>query len=476
MANKKEMDRSLDLERSSVLTSETADGKKGKRIRFRSEDIVEETPYYLQMGRRYKFAKFAILVVLVVYLLGMLSAFRDELTLTNFLQWFDKMFVNSYTVSEYEGEYKTIFYNNDGSGDQTLYKGDLAVVDEGGLVVYSMSGIAEMTEAFSYSAPKLLSSDRYLLAYDFFGNSYSVYNSFSRLHTETLPYPISGAAISDSGIFALISRTDEYRGSVTFYNAKFEPLSEILKSKFVFDVAIDHDGDMAIITSVYNEGGDFMCEIVALDPHSDEPRSTVNIADTVPWKTGFMINGNYAVVCDSAVYLYDTDHKQIGCYTYGGVALSSCYIDDYFTTIVLSENVVVDENRVVFYKADGEKLREIYTKGEIADIKTDDRYAYLVFDGSIMKIDLYTGEEGFCRVEKNCGKILLIKDMLLLCYANHESPIENSAVTFGMSGAADSESASGEESSLMPTETDFIPSDTVIPDSTDTADTDTAAS
>jgi len=413
-------------------------GKK-KKIRLHIEDVTLENEYYIDISKRYRLAKFIVLILLIIYILAMISIYREEITIENF-RYMIKYLDNS--TLEYEGEYNTIYYNNDGHSDYAYYKGELAVVSGSEMNLFAMSGISDLNLTLTYTEPKIMPSAKYMLVYDFFGNSYSLYNSFSQLYSETLEYPISDAAISDSGMYAVVTKTQEYRSAVIFYDKNFEQVSQILKEKYVMDIDITDDGEKALVVSAYNSEGIFNCEIMTINPYSDKPESLAVYEDKIPLKAGYNAVGGYTVLCDTGVTLYDSDNRLVSEYDFGGLQPAKCDIGEYYTSVALSQNVVVNENRIIFFNVNGKAVYEEIIKGEILEIKTDKDFAYIVFDGKLMKIDLYSGESGECEIEKNCMELIVVNDrVLLLCYNNKCIALENTAANFGLSKPEETEAA-----------------------------------
>lgn len=425
-------------------SSQHKNNKKNK-IKLRIEDVTIENEYYIDIAKKFKIAKYIILILLIFYVLAMISLYRDEITVENF-RYMIKYLDNS--SSDYDGEYSTIYYNSDTQSSHAYYKGELAVAGKAGLSLFSMTGISDLNVTLGYTEPKLIAASRYLMAYDFFGNSYSLYNSFSQLYSQSTEYPISNAALSDSGVYAIVTKTQEYRSVVLFYDKDFELISQILKEKYVMDISLMPDGNNALIVSAYNSAGMYSCEIMTIDPHTDEPFAVMTFDDRLPLVAAFNSSGGYTVVCDTGVMIFDSSNELLKYNDFGGYEPSRCEIGDYYTAVALSRNVVVNENRIIFFDTKGKIVYDEIIKGEILDIKTDMNYAYIVFDGRIKKINILTGVCGEYAINKNCTEILVVSDtVLLVCYDNRSVAIENTDAAFGMNIVDTAESEQKEANS-----------------------------
>lgn len=55
-----------------------------------------------------------------------------------------------------------------------------------------------------------------MIVYDLGGNYYSVYNSLEKLSEKFTAYPIAAAAGTDNGMYAVLTRSAEYKVSNIF--------------------------------------------------------------------------------------------------------------------------------------------------------------------------------------------------------------------------------------------------------------------
>lgn len=84
------------------------------------------------------------------------------------------------------------------------------------LTFYDMRGQSVLTKAHAMSKPQMAVSEQYLYIYDQGFNTYSVYNSFSCLKTFTTDYPIYKIAGSDSGVYAVLTKANNYKGACIY--------------------------------------------------------------------------------------------------------------------------------------------------------------------------------------------------------------------------------------------------------------------
>ena len=157
----------------------------------------EPNEYYIDLSHHLKIAKMFLILFLVVFLLLMITVFRQDITVENY-QYMIRLFTTSES-GDYAGDFQPIFYDASGATRLGIFHGDLAVVKRDGVNLYSMGGSNTMEHPVSYSSPAIITRGKYMLTYDIGGYSFDIFNNFSHLAGETYDYPISTAAVSREG-------------------------------------------------------------------------------------------------------------------------------------------------------------------------------------------------------------------------------------------------------------------------------------
>jgi hypothetical protein len=196
--------------------------------------------------------------------------------------------------------FKEVKYDESSKMSAGLYKGSLAVATTTSFTLYNTTGTAEREYSISMENPKVLTGEKYVMVYDVGGSSYSVYTAIVDVLTKQTDYTLQGAALSDSGAFALISRARENRYMVSFFDENFKEVSRIYKDRYVMDAALSADGENYAVVSCDVEGSDITTEVMSGRCDS-ESAVTSTISGAMPLKVGFFSDGSFCVVCDDAV-------------------------------------------------------------------------------------------------------------------------------------------------------------------------------
>ena len=399
--------------------------------------------YYLRIASLLRFAKYITLVVMIIYLLLTIAVYRSELTLENF-RYLIKYFDSSSTEhSEGLKNYRDIYFDATSEIMLGLYTNDLAVVKRDSVDIYNMLGNNTLSFAINYKNPVLVTSDKYMLTYALGENAYVINNAFSKLYSAVTEYPITGAAVSDSGMYAVASRTLEYKGAVTVYNDSFEPVSRILKDKYITDVDLTPDGGELLVASVYNKNGSYISELMTSNPYSEKARASNELVDIMVVRARYNGYGGYTAVCNDRLLFYDSNDKLTADVSYGGNIPTNYNISSEYTTIVFNENAVGSRSRVAVYNSNGTEQHTTTLDGRIIDIQADEKYVYILFEDSIARIDPVAGKTIEAKLDGGClALVLKDHDVVLVCYTNRASAYSIEELAKAQQQAQESEAES----------------------------------
>lgn len=379
---------------------------------LRHEDFAAAgDPYYAAVSARYKVGQRVATLLLVVFLLFSIFANIRDITYGN-LFYFIRDFGNAVDIDSVN--YETLAYDVYTDQVFTLYRGGVAAVSPSNVSVYTATGRRTLKNRSDYVMPYGVGSDKFLLVYDLSGNNFSVYNSFSKVYTETLDYPVTDGAISDSGIFAVVSRSVEYKSVIRVYNDDMKLIGKYSKNYYAFDVAIDPEGErMAVL---YYDVGDgrgrttFRVYDISNRPSSEkEPEEDRILNETVmeyvfPLSCSFLSDGRAVVVTNGSLTHFDSDYDIADEYRFSDT-VSAVYSGPWGSAVALRTSTLNDLNRVVVYNGEGERIYNEIVGESVRELAVRGRYVFIKSDTGAVRLDTSNGEkEAF---ECQTGKLLV---------------------------------------------------------------------
>ena len=383
-----------------------------------SEKKPKVNSYYMVLAGRFKVAKYVAICFLVAFLLTTVVLFRDEITVENLRYLFKDLEMGENVNFSTSGS--TISYDSDAQLDLALYKGDLVIAGSSYFYLCDLQGNRRMNEESSFSNPVVVTSDKYLLVYGLSEYTCTLYNTFSKLHTEVFDYPITGAAVSDDGMYAIVTRTAEYKSAVYLYNSSFKRIGSIYKDKYIMDVEFNRDSSEVLIASVYSKDGNYCSEIMNYVPFSETPSSKTEVVGSMALKVGYNDDDGYSVIYDDKIEFYDSEFVLRNTYTFPlNMVPITTEISDKYTLLTYSENIVGNNMRVLVFDSSGELILNADADGQPKKLRCYNKYVFVLLDGKVCKINISNGNIDYYDTARNAIDLLVVNEnSVLVCYSD----------------------------------------------------------
>ena len=385
---------------------------------IRLDGRPSENPYYMRIYRKFRAARFVSILALILFVLTMLTVYSSEITLENFKYLMKYLDINVITAPN---EFQPVSYESGSEMDFAFYRGDFAVVTESALNMYDQIGTLSLNVPLTMSNPTLSVSDQYLLAYDKGGYTYSVFNSFSQLYSNTMEYPISLAIAGNAGNYVIVSRNRNYLSAVYVYDKNFNMIDMIQKDKYVMSVDLSDDGKKLLVFSMYGDSvGQYCGELQVFNIDTGKVDATANFTDQLPLKAVFNENGGVNMLFSDHLCFYDSNLKPIvSRVDFDENAVSLFVLGDRFSAVAVSENVVGYKSTVNLYGLDGSPLCQYLVSGQLVQMRAYGDHYYLLTTEQLY-IGNMEGELDSIDVERGAVDVITSEDgeMVFICYNN----------------------------------------------------------
>ncbi|MBR6513760.1 MAG: hypothetical protein IKT46_02885 [Clostridia bacterium] len=400
--------------------------------RVRELEVTPETPvneYYIDVANKFKTAKFISIILLVVFILFMISVFRSDVTLENF-KYLVRFFSSANTV--YSGDYESIYYDTTGVIDVDMFNSDFVTVKSDSIDLYDMNGSNVASYEINQVSPTVVTKGKYMLVYDLGGQNARLFNNFSLLTTQSYDYPISCAAISGDGMYAIVTESLEYQSVIHLYDHNFNLVSKMYKDKYITDIRIDSQGKRLVCTAVIAKDGDFVSEVVTYAPYTDKEESSTVFQGSFAVSCGFFSDGGYAVLTDGALVFFDRNNKTAVEHPLGNTVPTNCLIMDNYAVLCYNENIVGSQTHVSIFDTKGEIILDTSVSDKILDTAFFMEDLYLLTDGKLNFINMKTGEQMSCNIESSATSVHLSdKNSVVIGYSNMAQPYKTAELFSG---------------------------------------------
>jgi len=268
-------------------------------------------------------------------------------------------------------------YISDTNMNFAEYKSGLCVVGNNNITIFTSSGRKTLHETINYSAPRIEVSTKYLLAYDLGGTEFSLYNSTACLDFETLDYPISGAYISDSGIYAIITKNAEYQGVVNIYDNRSNLIAKYEKNKYISDVAIDSRGEKIAVVAFTQNEGTFDSELTIYNIGSTDTLSVIE-KNSLVLQCSINKDEYINVVFNNMFCSYDKSGQLKNKYEYSNNELIYASTNNIGTVLQMQDEN--SENLIIMFDTKGKIVYNNKINYEIKNIYFNEDYLFISKD------------------------------------------------------------------------------------------------
>jgi len=321
-----------------------------EKIRVDSAIKRRENKYYRSLSERYRVAGFTLFLLFVVFCGVMMIRYNEYITYDNFVYLvrdFDSMDSSSDDASD------EIVIDIDASAATRPFRGGFAVAERDRVTLYDSTGVVLLSESESFSYPALAVSDKYIIAYDIGGNTYSVYNAATRVVSRKTEFPIVCASVCGNGAFLVTTESDEAKYVTEIYNTALSNTMNIYKDKYVVSASVSADGEWVMMASLAENGADFACEVAFYRIGENVARKAVLYNMALPLATAGLDGGNFVLVSDDAVRFFTPSGELLSETVFGGEGIACFDTEAWGAVLVLRENSIGTKNRVYVFDKEG---------------------------------------------------------------------------------------------------------------------------
>lgn len=181
-------------------------------------------------------------------------AFRDSLNLDSIKRWFT---YRSLVLSD-SGQAESFAYDGSLNDTFAVLDGDLLVCSQNAISLYSGSGTRYVSQSVTMDTPVISTNGSLAVVYDAGGSSLYVLGQRELIWSASDLNSILAAHLNRNGQLTVVTQSSGYRGTVTVYDAAYEPVVSVnLSSAFVMDAALSDDGKTLAIVTVGQSDGAF---------------------------------------------------------------------------------------------------------------------------------------------------------------------------------------------------------------------------
>lgn len=367
--------------------------------------------YYIAVAERYRAARYIAFIILVIFLLTMLIFYRDSITYSNLMYLVRDMdsgtgiTVGSYANISYDEQYKRSFSD---------FRGRIASVSSTSFNLYGSAGSVDISDEISYADPRIDTGEKYAMIYDAGSTSYNLYTGVACVLSANAESSIEDGCVSDSGNYALMTKSEDSKFLITVYDAGFRPVTKYYKDKYVVDIALNKSGNELAAVSAAVTSSDIACEIM-LGKVGSEESSALTLPSQMPLFCRYASDDTLILLCDGLVAAI-RDGEVVWQKEITSQTPSSFNLCENTFVLVTSKNAIGSENEIFVFDTDGNILYNNIINKKISYTAADGgEYVYTVGDGEACMIDISSGEILTEPVDNRVIGIVAMPGNLIVC-------------------------------------------------------------
>ena len=321
------------------------------------EELELQTPvndYYESVSERYGVAQVILYMALLAFVSISLLSNTGLITYQNLYYFFKDLNASAETVDVLHTD--AVSYPTDVSQSFALYRQGLAVAGNTSVTVFTATGRQVLSQSIQYQNPVAVGSGKYLLVYELGGTQYSLYNSYTQIFSGRTQEPLRGAAVSSSGMYALITQSAQYPSVVELYDSGFDLTGRYPYNAYVTDVALNAKGTMLAVVTSASTNGVFSTRLHVYQPGSTEKLSELEVSDSLGLRCAFTENGNIAILCGGGVYYASVRGTLEAEHSFEGKNLSCADLNESGCVVVLKKSGNSAENEIIVFDKSGKML------------------------------------------------------------------------------------------------------------------------
>ena len=382
-----------------------------------SSDGIDTSDEMVKSAKKMSYAAVISLALCIVFLLSMFIAFGKDVGFKNAYYFFREVNLMGEIG---EGEAQKISYSLP-SRNQSFaeFKRGFIVASDREIQVFNKAGYSTLLEQMSYSNPMIEASADTFLVYDLGGVGFTLYNSFEDIYLENREYPISTAAMSGDGKFAIVGKSARYNTEVIFYDDEGKREFAYRREDFAIDCEYSENGKYFSLLTLDASRGEYAYTLTILNAKNGEIISSITESGNLPFSCHYMSGEKIAVVCQDSVFVYNNHGEKIGGYDYPSGKLQGVAASEKNLALLFVDDGVNMKNTLYILDSRGNLLKECEISGEYYDMTISSRYVYFSADDGVYRVDISSLKLEFSPVFATDGKILVLDNgRVMLCRSN----------------------------------------------------------
>ncbi len=256
-----------------------------------------------------KFTRVLLLFAMVIFTASLLFANRDKINTDNFKRLAAKLDMGISITSNPDSAF--IDYDYDLTAKIKTYKDGIVRVTAEDLVITDNIGTRFLTTLTGFNNPQVVTTSKYVCAFDRGGKRLIVTNSFDVVFDTTLEQNIVNVSMNDNGYIAVVTESEAYKNHLIVFNSSFKEIYKLNSMNRYFVCAdISPDNKSIVVSSLYVKDDNVTPQINCYSLSKEKPVWTAEFEGNVAVDINKKPNGTTVALFDWGVCVLDKNGKE----------------------------------------------------------------------------------------------------------------------------------------------------------------------
>jgi len=350
---------------------------------------MPQNAHYEAVSARLGILQVVLYLSLFAFVIVSFIGNTELITYRNFYYFFKDLNTSFESIEMFGNE--SVSYPTADEQSFVLYRNGLAVASNTSVTVFTETGRQTLSHSISYKNPIAKGTGKYLLVYELGGTQYSLYNSYTQIYTGKSDYPIQNVAVSNSGMYAIVSSSEEYTSVVSLFNSNFSLINRYNKNGYVMDLDISENGDQIAVLTSSAQSGLFHTELWLHEVGSAEKGTSVSIGNSLALRCSYTASGGVSVLCNNGLsFLKGTGHPVF--YDFEGKEIVAADLGIYGTSICLGSSDAVKNTELIAFDRNGDLIFQELIPHSVKQVVKRENAVFALYSDGIARFDLQSSE------------------------------------------------------------------------------------
>lgn len=323
------------------------------------------------------FTRFVLMLIMIVAALILLFSNRDNINVDNLRRLAAKIDIGVSSVKNTDNA--VIDYDYNSSAVTAVYKDGIARVTGENLVIMDNMGNQFQSVLTGFNTPALITTKKYVIAYDCGGNRLIVTNSFTVLFEKTFSDNIVSVSMNNNGYFSVITESDAYKNKLYVFSSDFREIYKISSmTRYLICADVSDDNNHIAVSSIYVKDENIIPQINYYKFNSEDAVWEHNFDDDLAIAIKIKDDGSVSALFEWGVCILDSKGNEKYRYNFENKILQAYYLGNSRHNVAVVSDSVSGNSQIHVFSDSGKTISDIDTDFNIISIDVySDRIAVL---------------------------------------------------------------------------------------------------